>query len=122
VLHVRDAGHGCDERRGELRDVVHHHVRRPLLDDVDQVVRARLQLTSHEELGKQEVADLRSRKRGGPVSNPSGKRLHRIHVQSTPKRREAFHCRFARDRFTRRKATSCPASAKARASGSIGRK
>ena len=59
VLHVRDAGHGRDERCGELRDVVYHEVRRPLLDDREQVVRARLQLDPDEELREDEGADLR---------------------------------------------------------------
>ena len=58
VLHVRDADPGCDERCGELRDVVHDNVRRPLLDDLDEVVRARLQLDPDEELREDEAADL----------------------------------------------------------------
>ena len=58
MLHIRDADHGRDERCGELRDVVHDNVRRPLLDDVEQVVRTRLQLDPDEELGEDEASGL----------------------------------------------------------------
>ena len=85
VLHIRDADHGRDERCGELRDVVHDNVRRPLLDDLEQVIRTRLQLDPDEELGEDEGADLRRRKRGSKISNAAGKRLHGVR---RPARRE----------------------------------
>ncbi len=58
VLRVWDADPGCDERCGELRDVVHDDFRRPLLDDLDEVVRAQLQFYPDEELREDEAADL----------------------------------------------------------------
>ena len=102
VLHIRDADLGCDERCGELRDLVYDEVRPPLLDDVDQVVRTRLQLDSDEELGEDERADLRGRKRGSKISNAAGNRLHGVHGPPDAKRREAVCFRFAGDRFARR--------------------
>ena len=102
MLHVRDADHGCDERYGELRNVMYCKVRRPLLNDVDQVVRTRLQLDPDEELGKDEGADLRRRKRGSKISNAAGKRLRGVPGRPNAERREAFRFRFAGDRFARR--------------------
>ena len=93
---------GRDERCGELRDVVDHNVRRPLLDDLEQVVRTRLQLDPDEELGEDEGADLRRRKRGSKFSNAAGERLHGVHCRPDAKRRKALRFRFAGDGFARR--------------------
>ena len=102
MLDVRDADRGCDERCGEVRDVMHHNVRRPLLDNPEQVVGTRLQLDPDEELGEDVGADVRRRKRGSAVSNPAGERLHGVQRQPGAKRREAFRFRFAGDRLARR--------------------
>ena len=102
VLHIRDADHRRDERCGELRDVVYDDVRRPLLNDLEQVIRTRLQLDPDEELGEDEGADLRRRKRGSTFSNATGKRLHGVRGQPDAKRREAFRFGFAGDGFARR--------------------
>jgi hypothetical protein len=77
-------------------------VRRPPFDDLGQVVRTRLQLDPDEELGEDEGADLRRRKRGSKISNAAGKRLHGVQGQPDAKRREAFRFGFADDRLARR--------------------
>ena len=99
VLHIWDADRGCDERCGELRHVVDHNVWRPSLDDLEQVVRTRLELDPDEELGEDEWADARRRKRRSTLSNAAGKRLHEVRRRPDAKRREALRLRFAGDRF-----------------------
>ncbi len=102
MLHIRDAGHSRDERCRELRDVVYHNVRCPLFNDLEQVVRTRLQLDPNEELGEDEGADVGRRQRGSKLSNAVGKRLHRVQSKPDAKHREAFRFGFTGDRFPRR--------------------
>ena len=120
MLHIRDAHAGRDERCRELRHVVHHDVRRPLLDDLEQVVQARLQLDPDEELREDERANLRRRERGSDLSNTPRQRLHGVHGQPDAERRKAFRLRFARDRVrpTRTPHRAPPRSGRARAAAS----
>ena len=81
---------------------MNHEVRRPLLDDPEQVIRTRLQLDLDEELREDEGTDLQRRKGGSKISNAARKLLHRVQGQPDAKRCEAFHFGFAGDRFARR--------------------
>ena len=99
VLHVRDADVVATSGAANSATSCTTRCGAPLLNDLDQVVRTRLQLDPDEELREDEGADLRRRKRSSKISNAAGKRLHGVHGRPDAKRREAFRFGFAGDRF-----------------------
>ncbi len=98
---VRDADHGRDEGCGELRDVVDHDVRWPLLDDGEQVVRAWLQFDPDEELREDEAANVRRRKRGSKTPYPAGEQPGMSGASPTEVAVDALRFGGADDRLAR---------------------
>src|SRR4051794_39861880 len=80
---------------------MYHDVRRPPFNDLEQVIRTRLQLDAHEELHEDEGTDLRRRKLSSTLTYAARKRLHGVQGKPDAKRREAFSFGFAGDRFPR---------------------
>ena len=75
--------------------------RRPPLDDLEQVLQARLQLDPDEELGEHERANLRRRERRSHLSNAPRRRLHGVHGRPHAERRKSFAAGFAHNGFAR---------------------